>query len=52
MEILNLAWLVLENPKGNRNALKHNARSAETLALKGDIQAPAQMAREALEVIE
>ncbi len=39
-------------PRGNRNALKHGARSAETLALKREIQALARMARETLEMME
>ena len=33
-------------PKGNRNALKHGEYSAETLAMKREIQALARMARE------
>jgi len=39
-------------PKGNRNALKHGGRSAETLALKREIQALARTAREMIAVIE
>jgi len=39
-------------PKGNRNALKHGARSAEALALKREIQALARMARETMAAIE
>src|SRR5208282_1322708 len=34
--------------KGNRNALKHGACSAETLALKREIQALARLASEAM----
>jgi len=39
-------------PRGNRNALKHGGFTAETLALKREIQALAQMAREAMAAIE
>ena len=39
-------------PRGNRNALKHGARSAETLALKRQISALARLARETLEAME
>jgi uncharacterized protein YjcR len=39
-------------PKGNRNALKHGECSADTLALKREIQALARMARETLAAIE
>ena len=39
-------------PKGNRNALKHGLYTAEGLALKREIQALAQMARETLAAIE
>jgi hypothetical protein len=35
-------------PKGNRIALKHGACSAETLALKREIQALARMTRETI----
>ena len=38
--------------KGNRNALKHGASSAETLALKTEVQALARMARETMAAIE
>ena len=38
-------------PKGSRDALKHGARSAETLALKREIQALARMARETMTAI-
>ena len=37
--------------KGNRNALKHSARSAETLALKRQISVLARLARETMAVI-
>jgi uncharacterized protein YjcR len=33
-------------PSGNRNALKHGEFTAETLALKREIQALSRMARE------
>ena len=39
-------------PKGNRNAMKHGARSAETLALRKEVQALARMARETMAAIE
>jgi hypothetical protein len=39
-------------PKGNKNALKHGARSAEALALTEHVQALARMARELREEIE
>jgi uncharacterized protein YjcR len=39
-------------PKGNRNALKHGASSAETLALKRQITALARLARETMAAIE
>jgi len=39
-------------PKGNRNALKHGLYTAETLALKREIQALARMAREMMAAIE
>jgi hypothetical protein len=39
-------------PKGNRNALKHGASSAETLALRREIQALARLARETMAAIE
>jgi uncharacterized protein YjcR len=39
-------------PKGNRNALKHGAHSAETLALKRQITVLARMARETTGAIE
>jgi len=39
-------------PKGNRNAFKHGAHSAETLALKRQIAALARMARETMGAIE
>jgi uncharacterized protein YjcR len=39
-------------PKGNKNALKHGECSAETRALKREIQALARMAREAMAAIE
>ena len=38
--------------RGNRNALKHGENSAETLALKKEIQALARMARETMAAIE
>jgi hypothetical protein len=38
--------------KGNRNARKHGACSAETLALKREITALARMTRETIAVIE
>jgi len=46
------AWSRGGAPKGNRNALKHGGRSAETLALKREIQALARMARETIAAIE
>jgi uncharacterized protein YjcR len=39
-------------PKGNRNALKHGASTAETIALRKEIVALARMARETMAVIE
>jgi uncharacterized protein YjcR len=39
-------------PKGNRNALKHGGFTAETRALKREIQALARMARETLAAME
>ena len=41
-----------EAPKGNQNALKHGASSAEMLALRKEVQALAQMARETMAAIE
>ena len=46
------AWGRRRAPEGNRNALKHGASSAETLALKREIQALARMARETMATIE
>jgi uncharacterized protein YjcR len=39
-------------PKGNRNALKHGNFTAETLALKREIQALARTTRETMATIE
>jgi len=39
-------------PKGNRNALKHGARSAEALALRREIQALARLASETMAAID
>jgi uncharacterized protein YjcR len=39
-------------PKGNRNARKHGASSAETLALRKEVQALARIGRETLAAIE
>jgi uncharacterized protein YjcR len=39
-------------PKGNKNALKHGANSAEAIALKRETQALARMARETMADIE
>lgn len=39
-------------PKGNRNALKHGEFTVETIALKRQISALAQMARETIGAIE
>jgi uncharacterized protein YjcR len=39
-------------PKGNRNAMKHGGFTAETIALKREIQALARMARETVAAIE
>jgi uncharacterized protein YjcR len=39
-------------PKGNRNALKHGGFTAETFALKREIQALARLARETMASIE
>jgi uncharacterized protein YjcR len=38
-------------PKGNRNALKHGEYSAETRALKREMQALARLARETMAAI-
>src|SRR5271166_4544053 len=38
-------------PKGNSNALKHGASSAEMLALKKEVQALARLARETMAAI-
>ena len=38
--------------KGNRNAVKHGAMVAQSLALKKEVQALARMAREMLAEIE
>jgi uncharacterized protein YjcR len=39
-------------PKGNKNALKHGDFSAESIALKREIQALARIARETMGAIE
>jgi hypothetical protein len=39
-------------PKGNRNVMKHGGFTAETLALKREIQALARIARETMATIE
>jgi uncharacterized protein YjcR len=39
-------------PKGNRNALKHGASTAETIALRKKIVALARLAREMMAAIE
>jgi uncharacterized protein YjcR len=39
-------------PTGNRNALKHGAFTAETLALKREVQTLARMARQTIAEIE
>ena len=39
-------------PRGNRNAWKHGAHSAEALALKKEIAALTRMARDTMEAIE
>jgi len=39
-------------PKGNRNALKHGAMVAESLALKREIQELARMARKTIAAVE
>jgi hypothetical protein len=39
-------------PRGNRNAWKHGTHSAESLALKREIQALARLARETMAAIE
>ena len=39
-------------PKGNKNAVKHGAMVAESLALKREVQALARMARETMAAIE
>jgi hypothetical protein len=39
-------------PKGNTNALKHETFTAEAAALKKEIAALAQMARETMDAIE
>jgi hypothetical protein len=38
--------------KGNKNAVKHGAMVAESLALKREVQAFARMARETMAAIE
>ena len=38
--------------KGNKNAVKHGAMVAESLALKREVQALARMARETMAAIE
>ncbi len=39
-------------PRGNTNALKHGDFTAETLALRREIQALARMARETMAAME
>ena len=39
-------------PKGNRNALKHGNFTAESLALRKEVQALARLARETMAAIE
>jgi uncharacterized protein YjcR len=39
-------------PSGNRNALKHGGFTAETIALKREIQALARMTRATMEAIK
>ena len=39
-------------PKGNKNAWKHGACSAETLALRKEVQALARLTRETMTAIE
>lgn len=39
-------------PKGNRNALKHGAMTAEALALRKEIQTLARLARRTMAAIE
>jgi hypothetical protein len=39
-------------PKGNRNAFKHGAHSAQALALKRQISALARFARETIAEVE
>ena len=39
-------------PKGNRNALKHGGFTAKTLALRKEVHALAEMARETMAAIE
>jgi hypothetical protein len=39
-------------PKGNRNALKHGATTAEALAFKREIASLARLARETMAAIE
>jgi uncharacterized protein YjcR len=39
-------------PRGNQNALKHGAHSAETVALMKEVDSLARIARETLEGIE
>ena len=38
-------------PKGNKNALKHGEFTAETIAMKREIQALARLARETMAAI-
>jgi len=39
-------------PEGNRNALKHGTCSAETIALRKEVQALARLAREMMAAME
>ncbi len=39
-------------PRGNKNALKHGSFTAETIALRKEIQALARLARETMAAIE
>jgi uncharacterized protein YjcR len=39
-------------PRGNQNALKHGAHSAETIALANEVESLARIAREMLAAIE
>ena len=39
-------------PKGNRNALKHGAMVAESIALRREVQALARMARKTIAAVE